>query len=680
MSNKVTLGGERLGSGKDMQVELQEFNRTTVDLGYTWRSTMSAGTLVPFMKEVALPGDTHEITLNTDVLTHPTIGPLFGSYKVQLDVFSVPIGLYQSEMIQNALNIGLNMEQVKMPIMKLNAYSNGLEQINPGSLLSHLDIRGLGECDDNTEMSREFNGVPMLAYWDIFKSYYANKQEDNAYYIKSILKEYKLGATGNSKIKFNTTNPNTFDFPTSSAISVTANKNENLDFELEIVLDSSYTIEDYEIAEIANRVKILMYNGATTQLPERSENINFYFDEVKTVRSATNAIKIFAKKFNNWNENTNQWIFKGSFQEKPSRDNDSEPTLKSFPLKNIDTMRSNIIKKAVEGSHYNIADKPNNNELLPYSDINDKIVLSDGDVIFGKEFGQELLAVKTYQSDLFNNWLDTEWLDGENGINEITKINVDEGLKINDLILHKKLFDMLNNIAISGGSYDNWLNAVYNQDRQRGIHSPLYHGGLIKELTFQEVISNSATEDQPLGTLAGRGALTGKHKGGFIKIKTDEPSFIIGIISLTPRIDYSQGNKWDTNLMTWDDFHKPQLDGIGFQDLITDQMDYRSTQILDQNKVVFRSAGKQPAWINYQTNVNVVKGNFAIETEQMFMTLNRRYESDITGIKDLTTYIDPVKYNHIFAYTRRDAQNFWAQIKVDMIARRKMSAKIIPNL
>ena len=180
--------------------------------------------------------------------------------------------------------------------------------------------------------------------------------------------------------------------------------------------------------------------------------------------------------------------------------------------------------------------------------------------------------------------------------------------------------------------------------------------------------------------MAGRGVLTNKHKGGYIKIKTDEPSYIIGIISLTPRVDYSQGNKWDTNLMTWDDFHKPILDGIGFQDLITDQMDYRDTQVNDDGDIIFKSAGKQPAWINYQTNVNVVKGNFALEEQQMFMVLNRRYEANKFGITDLTTYIDPAKFNHVFAYTRRDAQNFWAQIKVDITARRKMSAKLIPNL
>ena len=81
------------------------------------------------------------------------------------------------------------------------------------------------------------------------------------------------------------------------------------------------------------------------------------------------------------------------------------------------------------------------------------------------------------------------------------------------------------------------------------------------------------------------------------------------------------------------------------------------------------------------TNVNQVRGSFADKNDSMWMTLNRRYEVGNTGgIDDLTTYIDPSKYNHIFADTRLDAQNFWVQISVDNIARRKMSAKVIPNL
>ena len=49
-------------------------------------------------------------------------------------------------------------------------------------------------------------------------------------------------------------------------------------------------------------------------------------------------------------------------------------------------------------------------------------------------------------------------------------------------------------------------------------------------------------------------------------------------------------------------------------------------------------------------------------------------------IEDLTTYIDPIKYNYIFADTNLDAMNFWLQIKFDIKARRLISAKQIPNL
>ena len=96
------------------------------------------------------------------------------------------------------------------------------------------------------------------------------------------------------------------------------------------------------------------------------------------------------------------------------------------------------------------------------------------------------------------------------------------------------------------------------------------------------------------------------------------------------------------------------------------------------------TAGKQPAWVDYMTNYNRTFGNFAIKNNEMFMTLNRNYEYKAgksgTRIKDLTTYIDPQKYNYIFADTSLSAMNFWVQMGVRIKSRRKMSAKIIPNL
>ena len=116
------------------------------------------------------------------------------------------------------------------------------------------------------------------------------------------------------------------------------------------------------------------------------------------------------------------------------------------------------------------------------------------------------------------------------------------------------------------------------------------------EIVFQEVISNSASGVQPLGTLAGRGYDTGKQKGGHVKIKVKEPSYLIGIVSITPRVDYCEGNSWDWELQTLDDLRKPQLDGIGFQDLNESLMAWWKAATDAEPET---AVGKQPAWINY---------------------------------------------------------------------------------
>ena len=622
---------------------------------------MASGTLVPFMSEVALPGDNFEIDLNVDIKTHPTIGPLFGSYKVQLDVFQCPVRLYNGKLHMNLLNIGLNMAQIKLPQVVLEAYgvTNGYkdnDQINPSSLFSYLNMRGLGIHENGISgVKREFNAIPYLAYWDIYKNYYANKQEEYGAYIHNdqneILNvidtfEINSGSTIYDITDTAATNVITFNQFTTAGIIFTG-EDEPLASSIYLVWNQGGSDVTKAITEIWNDVT---WNGATKEL--FCDGGNFFDGSVPT--------------------DIKNYVYDGSTVPAEKR-----PKVVTFPLVNIDTMRENILVDTMNAGAFKITHE----SIAPYGPP-----LLQGDLDkFPITSTQEALGIKTYQSDLFNNWISTEWIDGDNGINAVTAVDTSSGeFTIDTLQLSRKVYDMLNRIAVSGGSYDDWLNAVYTHERTRAQENPVYVGGLIKELGFQEVVSNAAAtnEDttQPLGTLAGRGVLTGKNKGGKISVKVDEPSYIMGIISLTPRIDYSQGNKWDVNLKTLDDFHKPALDEIGFQDLITDQMAWWDTRIVG-GEPVYKSAGKQPAWINYMTNVNQVRGNFASQNEQMYMTLNRRYEQDEElNIKDLTTYIDPSKYNNIFADTRLDAQNFWAQIAVNIEARRKMSSKLMPNL
>ena len=129
-----------------------------------------------------------------------------------------------------------------------------------------------------------------------------------------------------------------------------------------------------------------------------------------------------------------------------------------------------------------------------------------------------------------------------------------------------------------------------------------------------------------------------------------------------------------------DDLHKPALDGIGYQDSLNDERAWCDRNVKLNGDIV-TSAGKTVAWINYMTNVNRTFGNFAPGMSESFMVLNRNYSINASKqIEDLTTYIDPVKFNYIFADTSLDAMNFWVQTKFDIKVRRLISAKQIPNL
>ena len=87
------------------------------------------------------------------------------------------------------------MSQIKLPqlyvqLNKLNDQPGEDEkqwsQVNPSCLLSYLGIKGYGGMNTSaTAPIAQKNAVKILGYWDIFKNYYANKQEENFYMIGS---------------------------------------------------------------------------------------------------------------------------------------------------------------------------------------------------------------------------------------------------------------------------------------------------------------------------------------------------------------------------------------------------------------------------------------------------------------------------------------------------------------
>lgn len=627
MSISKSIGKNTLGGGNSMKVDLKTYNRSTHNLSYAWRSSMGVGTLVPCLKLIGLPGDTFDIDIDTKVLTHPTVGPLFGSYKLQIDIFTAPFRLYNAMLHNNALNVGLDMSKVKLPKLDQVVNPQKIEDsthltFSSSSIMAYLGRRTMRNGSTKIYMD---NVSSWLTYLDIFKNYYANKQENNYYYlVKSAYEEKTL--TNNQVIYNATVTP-----PTTRSGTI------------EIV---NMTLQQWNTSgEIY---------GTNTDTGKKiwlsSTEMNKYW---KPSQKGENVLLTFLAAQN--------WRF-----EKDSKARYKNSSyIQSAGLDILDQLRENILKAG--STQFTVNRQTNKYFQDVLGEDNNKINL--------KEAGCGLL-LKTYQSDIFNNWIKTEWVDGENGISAITAISTaGDKFTIDQLNLSKKVYDMLNRIAVSGGTYQDWVETVYTSSWNMHTETPMYEGGMSSEIEFQEIVSNSATADEPLGTLAGRGINTSK-KGGKLHIKITEPCYIMGIASITPRVDYCQGNDFDVYLKTLDEIHKPALDGIGYQDLLT----YKAAGWAADNTAY----GKTVAWIDYMTNFNKTYGTFAENGNEAFMVLNRIFEpknGDFTNTEiDNTSYIDPSKYNYIFAETSAESQNFWVQIGFGIESRRVMSAKQIPNL
>uniref|UniRef100_A0AAU8B5N0 Major capsid protein n=1 Tax=Dulem virus 214 TaxID=3145691 RepID=A0AAU8B5N0_9VIRU len=639
------IGKNTLGDNNKMKVAMREYEMSTHDLSFVFRNTQAPGTLVPFMKLPAQKGDIWDIQLFNKTLTHPTIGPLFGNYKLQHFIFSCPIRLYNSWLHNNRTGIGMNMKQVKMPKLQVpNSNSQNFKNpANPSSLLAYMGFRGAKTQSAAGANWNKVNALPFLMYYDIFKNYFANKQEENAYYIGGLSKVadnisviQSNGTTSNYSLKGIEWTSVQDDFTQTTQLRVNNLNNQ---------VTPKQFWENLELRLSKNGV--LGSRIAATQTSDTS-GTTITLDKAET--GTFNRITGIREAI--------EWDFEGV-------------QLLPFKLENVDSMRDKILQT------------PGNNTLLiTESDLEPYGALKR---TFISDFQQFGLCVKTYDSDIFNNWVNTDWIDGEGGISEITAVSTEGNeLNLDSLNLAQKVYNMLNRIAVSGGTYRDWLETVYTAGNYlERPETPVFEGGMTQWIEFDEVVSSASTIDEPLGTLAGRGKTTKQRGSGKLHIRIHEPSYIIGICAITPMVDYSQGNEWDMiDIDTMDDWHKPALDGIGYQDSLCVNRAWWAMDALANGTYTSPSPGKTVAWINYMTNYNKSFGEFASGQSEEFMVLNRNYEENSEGanIQDLTTYIDPSKHNNIFADRKLSAMNFWLQTACDIKVRRNISAKQIPNL
>lgn len=656
-----TLGKNTLGDNNKMKVAMRDYDMSTHDISTVFRSSIGVGMLVPFCKILCQKGDIIDLNLINKTISQPTLGPLFGSFKLQHFMFFGGFRLYNSWLHNNRTGIGMKMSDIKLPMMHAKTKGTTTDAktyISSSALYKYLGWTKSRRSGSNATGGVCKNGVPLLLYLDIFKNFFANTQESKFYMISNVGSEptIKAGFGGTAsadyklpKTKLNVTPSNT-DVVTITTPSNIKNYKEAWD---SIV----FAIRDNKTG-----------NGTQVEASKLTTNATgnaITLNKFSTMFSGGGTLVSILLK---------STAAFGAF-------------LKQYDLEILDQIRDVILHKkgndvlVLEGSEMG-EDQNGSQKLATFID----------DLRGSQEEKLGGMLLKTYDSDMFNNWVKTDWIDGVGGITDITSIDItanDGKLTMDALNLQQKVYNMLNRIAVSGGTYRDWLETVYTAGKYLDRpETPVFIGGMTQYIEFDEVISKSATDtiygSQPLGDIAAIGRGGKPMNNGHIHYQCEEPGYIMGLIAITPMVDYSQGNDFDLNLQTMDDLHKPALDGIGYQDLIQEQM-VGETSVYVNNSTISSmkhlAANKTVAWIDYMTNYNRTFGDFAAGGALDFMVLNRRYEvNNANLIDDLTTYIDPQKYIEIFADTDLTSQNFWVQTVVQATRRGNYSAKQIPFL
>lgn len=654
-----TLGKNTLGDNNKMKVAMRDYDMSTHDISTIFRSSVGVGMLVPFCKILCQKGDIIDLNLINKTLSQPTLGPLFGSFKLQHFLFFGGFRLYNSWLHNNRTGIGMKMSDIKLPMMVAKTYGTATDaktNISSSALYKYLGWSKSRRTGTSANTSVQKNGVPLLMYLDIFKNFFANTQED---------KFYMLKGTGEITLDIQKTYNN------NNNGKYTIGRNQNIvNVTKTTTITPNIILSDYTNFWSSLKVKILesdggLYTKRISELTSDAKKFDITLDKISADPYAT-ILQFFTTK------ETVNYI---------------RAEIGQYDLKLLDQIRDVILHK--KGNETLVLAEGNldasNNGSTELKNMFNDLVTSQSNKLGG-------MLLKTYDSDIFNNWVKTDWIDGAGGITEITSIDItanDGKLTMDALNLQQKVYNMLNRIAVAGGTYRDWLETVYTAGKYLDRpETPVFIGGMTQYIEFDEVISKSATEteygSQPLGDIAAIGRGGKPLNNGHVHYQCEEPGYIMGLMAITPMIDYSQGNDFDLNLQTIDDLHKPALDGIGYQDLIQEQMVGETSEYKgggSVNEIKHLAANKTVAWIDYMTNYNRTYGDFAAGEALDFMVLNRRYEVGSDNmIKDLTTYIDPQKYIEIFADTSIDSQNFWVQTVVQATRRGNYSAKQIPFL
>lgn len=224
-------------------------------------------------------------------------------------------------------------------------------------------------------------------------------------------------------------------------------------------------------------------------------------------------------------------------------------------------------------------------------------------------------------------------------------------------------------VLLSGGRFSNLMRTVFGWRSDLDLDIPVLRH-VTKHLIDPSNITAMATTQTSEGetTLGQKGSNVDRYNGSkTVRIKCDEPGYIMVIASITPIVSYSQGfNPFLLRLSHNDDWN-PNFANLGFQSI--PRIFYSAYPDLPNgvngdgtvdDEIVATNfsaiVGKNLAWIEERTAVSHVHGDFNEWNGQYRdMVLGRKYTNSWHADNlyyqqfQLDTYVNPLAFNDIFA-------------------------------
>lgn len=186
----------------------------------------AAGTIHIAKRYRMIPRDRLETNLQAVINTLPALAPAMSRYKARIYAFWIPDRLYVPELRinNNGYSYGGVLDEVddftdaKYPVLQfdqgtpdyiigigqqsINPFSGALYKVGINSILHNIGFSNNSFAKFQDFNDRAYLGIDMLAYYDIFRNYFANANEENYFcYKPSVVYDSSASTLGDVDFK-----------------------------------------------------------------------------------------------------------------------------------------------------------------------------------------------------------------------------------------------------------------------------------------------------------------------------------------------------------------------------------------------------------------------------------------------------------------------------------------------